>query len=498
MIDIIIMDEINCAIEGLEPDELSEIASEFSFPIKDAHMQVAFQLKQWDGRESIIDIDHENDTGYTYLYYMEQVIERIMELYGYSEYDINIVDERDDLPDFGDEPVPENYMEAEYGYPYREHQHRIVNNAIEKLNGIFDAATSAGKTLICASIAKYFQPWLKSLTIVPTDYLLKQTAKEFKECGLDVIAIESKIPTKKRPQKIREHKHIVITWRLLNNLLKYEMDNDDICIYGEKFVVMYDELQEFGDTMIDAFKDGLHNCPIRFGMSGTVPDKDKWKKANIIGCIGDGVIDVAPVRYLMDKGYASEANIKMVDVVHEEIEELCTEENVKEEIWNWGVEKNYYANEKRAEAIGDYIKTLDLKNTLILCHPDLGWELSKYLGVEMIDKDTDIEERQRLFDLFESKEDHMFCATFRTVGTGVSANKIYRGIIIDVGKNDVNIRQGIGRLIRLDGVYNEADIIDISANTYFSKKHRKDRKRIYRKHKYKFEENFDQIIVEGD
>ena len=77
-------------------------------------------------------------------------------------------------------------------------------------------------------------------------------------------------------------------------------------------------------------------------------------------------------------------------------------------------------------------------------------------------------------------------STSATSATGISQNYIHRVILVDSGKDETNVLQGIGRGIRLDGETNKCHIIDISANTLYAIEHRKERKKIYKREKFNF------------
>jgi superfamily II DNA or RNA helicase len=487
MVKITLVDEINANIDGLTEGEFDFIVDKVKFPVKDAFMRADFQMKLWDGKESMIDED-----GNTYQYYLPEIVDHIESL-GYSDDEVEIIDERLPLADIPCELVDDDFMLEESGMTLRESQTRNLNRVISELCGILDACTSAGKTLTCGGIAKYFEDYLCSITIVPTAKLLRQTTDEFKEWGLNTVAIDAKMSQKKRNTAIDTHQHIVITSKLLWNQVQYEVENNDYHIVGEQMVVMYDELHKFGETMIDTFRYALNNCPVRIGMTGTVPNKDKVKLAHIKGCLGGDVIDTVSVKYAQDMGYAATSDITGYITYHPEVEELCTPQDVKDGDWDWETEFRYYhINDNRVESIANFISSLEVKNTLILCHPALGHKLDEFLGdlsVGMIDKDTDEDTRDKYFNFFDTKEDLYLTASFETSATGISKNSIYRIIEIDVGKNETYIKQGIGRGLRLDGEINHCEIIDISANTYYAKKHRKDRVKLYKSEGHPYHES---------
>lgn len=478
---ITIIDRVNCHLGGDVPVRVrNEIRDKLSYRVKGCHMAPAYQTGNWDGKESLID-----DDGIFYFYHINTVAE-ILAKYMDPD-DIELKFDCDEFPDLPTDPIAEDFMLEETGWDLRSTQLRTINDAIAAGNGIFDAATSAGKTLICASLAKYYQDHLPSMTIVPSAQLLDQTFKYFEESGLDAVAISAtKVKcNKKRLDLIRKHKHVVITYKLLGNLLAYADKNSDPIFSETDRVIMYDECHEFGDTMFDAFKYHLAMCTVRFGMSGTVP-KDKLKREKIAASLGGDVITTVSVKELEDNGYTAKVNVKMITTKHKEIEELCTAAIVKKGHWDWDKEFSYFSNPDRLEAIAQYLFNMDPLTTLVLCHAQVGNKLGKIMEMPFIDKDTPVVERQRLFQQLADTPGSMQLASFDTSGTGISVNEILRVVIIDAGKNETHIKQGIGRGLRLDGVENECEVIDISADTYFAKKHRTERISIYKRDSYKY------------
>lgn len=474
---ITLLDEVNCQITGLKPRTFNRLTEKMKIPVKGAYMQYSFQLGEWDGKESLIDED-----GITFVYYLDEIAEHLDNM-GVDASTFEIIDEREcKFPELPVEPVKDDYLIEETGYILHEHQLSCLNNIILGQKGILDAATNAGKSVVAIGVAKYYQDYLPTITIVPNEKLLNQIGKDFEKAGFDYVKLNSKIASNaKRVQLIREHRHVVVTSKLLTNILTYEDESGDTAITGTPYVFINDETHIFGDTMYFAMRGQMYNAPIRIGLTGTVP-KDKLKRAKLLGCLGGGTLDIVTAKYLMDNGFASQTDIKLWVTSHHEIEELCTADDVKKGRWDWDKDFKYYANEQRVEAIADFIKSFDDDiNTLILCHPELGNKLAERLDLPFIDKDTKIEQRDELFSKFNKEDGVIVAASFGTSATGISENRIFRGFIIDVGKDETTIKQGIGRYMRLDGEINQVELHDISTNTYYGKKHRKDRCKIYKR-----------------
>ena len=470
-IKIKIVDEVNCVFEGLTVNELKKIIKETEIPVKGAFMSPAFKTKNWNGKESLFDPD-----GVAFQYMIPQVVDILIKMGVNIDRDIELVDEREVFVDLSKiDKVDENFLENELGFKLREHQISIINSGITEKTGIFDAATNAGKSAICLALSKKYDGVIPSLIIVPSEYLANQTYAVYKKSNLNVSYITKDIKPKDRKKVIEDSDHIVITSKLFLNCKEYFVD--------KPYVLLVDEVHQFGEMLANAIRSELRNCPVRIGMSGSIP-KDRFKKEFIFCHFNGGIIDYVGVDYLTEKGYAAKTDIKMF--ITEDLEiDLASQQSKK---WSWDLEYSYLSsNKNRIRTISEFIKSFDLKNSLILCHPEFGKQLVTYFDTDFICDETPQERRIELLNKFDTEDDAYVFASFGTTGTGVSKDRIYRLIIIDIGKNDTYIKQGIGRAIRLDGVYNEVDVIDISSDTKYSKIHRRDRIKLYKADKHQFE-----------
>lgn len=478
-VTVTLLDEINAHICGLPKKHFRMIYESLKLPRAGAFMTVAYQMKQDDGMEPLLTED-----GFTYSYFLDDIMDMLAEL-GYGENDVEFLDERTTTFNFEPVLVDDHYLD---GMTFRTHQKQAINAVIENRKGILNLATNAGKTFVCVALSKYFNKLgLTGLIIVPNVKLAKQTLQSYLDCGIDAAVVGANVKSNEARLKLfLNHKNIIITSSLLNNLIKFLDDNGAPDFFNEiPLMILYDEVHIFGETMFDAFKYNLCTAPIRVGMSGTIP-KDKLKQAKIFGSIGGGEIAKISVKELQEKGYASNFNISFVVLEDPIVDDFATREMVKIRSWDWAKEERYYGMEKRAEPIVRYITNLEPKNTLLLCRPELGHHMAKLLGTICIDKDVPNETRDKMFQMFRSENDVTIVASFDTSATGISENMIHRVILVDSGKDETIVLQGIGRGIRLDGKSNRCEVIDISANTLYAVEHRKERKKIYKREKFTF------------
>jgi len=75
---IIVLDEVNCTIVGLQPDAVEYFVNEYAIKTENYYHNVAYQLGKWDGR-----IRFFSDTSKTYVYLLPKIIPAI-EAFGYK------------------------------------------------------------------------------------------------------------------------------------------------------------------------------------------------------------------------------------------------------------------------------------------------------------------------------------------------------------------------------------------------------------------------------
>ena len=483
MITLRIIDQVNCQFEGLTKDELTHCQKTVSYPIPGAFMTAAVKSGFSDGRESLMSGD-----GFTYIYLIDHLLTVMEEELGIDIDGISLVIDSEpfelDVP-----PVDEDWLLDELGYKLRDYQIDTINSVIPSTKGLYDLATNAGKTAICLGISKLLDPFIKTVVIVPSEKLSRQTAKDYRKSSLNTLLLESKIKPKDREKKIQEARHIITTLKLFLNEYRH---------FHEKYAIILDEAHIFGDVTADVLRFEMAHCPIRLGFTGTIP-KDRLKSQKLKATIGGDIINTVKTDELISRGFASTVDIQVYRTSHIEFEKMILEMRNDSDIEATDVyqmEESYLnSNKKRIHAIAEFIKSFDIKNTLILCHPPMGEALVEIFGGVFIRDEVCTDERDRLFEMFGSIDDHCQVASYGTSSTGISENRIFRIVLIDVGKNETRVKQSIGRGLRLDGEHNHIDIIDISADTWYSKNHRSERLKLYKSEKYQVTENDNFIMV---
>lgn len=143
-VTIRIIDEVNAYVEGLIEDEVDYIREATKLSVKGAFMDAAYKTGNWDGRESLF------QDGLNFQYMLPTMMDLLIDDLGHDPDSFEIVDERE----FSDlilptDPIDENFLLEEAGFPLRDIQIEAVNRVIKDQKGLLDMAPTSGKSLIC-------------------------------------------------------------------------------------------------------------------------------------------------------------------------------------------------------------------------------------------------------------------------------------------------------------------------------------------------------------
>ena len=211
---IIIKDEVNIKLEGLELDVRKKLVNTFKYEIPGARYQPAVRLGRWDGKVAYFQLG-----GSTYTNLLPEIIP-ILENFN---YDIELDDQRDYCTTFKFEQVAEDTFSEQVwpkahpleGQPIilRDYQVEIVNNFLANPQCLQEVATGAGKTIMTAALSYSVEQYGRSIIIVPNKSLVTQTEKDYINMGLDVGVYFG-------DRKDHGRTHTICTWQSLNVLLK--------------------------------------------------------------------------------------------------------------------------------------------------------------------------------------------------------------------------------------------------------------------------------------
>ena len=472
---IIIKDEVNCKIEGLELDARRALMKKFEFEIPGARYLPSVRLGRWNGKVSYFSLG-----GSTFINLLEGIIP-VLEEY---DYDIDLVDLRTYSNSFTFDQVSENTFADKVwpkGHPaegqpilLRDYQVDIVNNFLVNPQSLQEVATGAGKTLMTAALSKSVEQYGRSIVIVPNKSLVVQTEADYINLGLDVGVYFGE-------RKEFGRQHTICTWQSLNNLLKNTKAGEADIPIGE-FIenvvcVMVDEVHMAKADALKTLLTGVFShVPIRWGLTGTIP-KAEFEKTSLLVSLGP-VIGKLAASELQEKGVLAQCHVNIV-----QLKDHAEFTNYQSEL------KHLLENEKRLDKIAELIdKIKDTGNTLILVdRVNAGKELINRLpGSVFISGGTKLTERKEEYDEVAISDEKIIVATYGVAAVGINIPRIFNLVLIEPGKSFVRVIQSIGRGIRKAEDKDHVEIWDITSDCKFAKRHLTQRKAYYKEANYPF------------
>ena len=473
---IVIKDECNIKIEGLELDIRRALMKKFEFEIPGARYLPSVRLGRWNGKVSYFSL-----AGSTYLNLLDQIIP-ILDDYG---YDIELDDHRQSHPDFNFELVkedsfsnyvwPAGHMAAGQPIMLRDYQVEIINTFLSNPQSINEAATGSGKTLITAALSRSVEKYGKSIIIVPNKSLVGQTETDYINLGLDVGVYFG-------DRKDYGKQHTICTWQSLNNLLKRtkEGESDPEIIksfFDDVICVLVDEVHQAAAEVLKTLLTGvLSHVPIRWGLTGTIP-KAAMDQASLLVSLGPVVSKLA-ASDLQERGVLASCHVNIIQMKD------------SKEFSNYQSELKFLLeDDNRLNKISEVIQKISQTgNTLVLLdRVGAGKELvSRMSDSVFVSGETKLAERKEEYDEIATSVNKIIVATYGVAAVGINLPRIFNLVLIEPGKSFVRVIQSIGRGIRKADDKDSVMIWDITSTCKFAKRHLTQRKAFYKEANYPF------------
>ena len=483
---IIVRDEVNIKIEGLDLDMRKRLVNAFKYDIPYARYLPAVRLGRWDGKVSYFQLG-----GSTYTNLLPEILP-ILEQYG---WDVEVDDQRDYSNTFDFNQVEEHSWahrtwpkaHPAEGQPImlRDYQVEIVNNFLQNPQCIQEVATGAGKTIMTATLSAAVEPYGRSIVIVPNKDLVRQTEKDYRNVGLDVGVYFG-------DRKEHGHKHTICTWQSLNVLLKNTKSGTADTTIGE-FIedvvcVMVDEVHMAKADALKTLLTGvMSKIPIRWGLTGTVP-KEKFESQALLVALGP-VIGKLSANELQQQGVLANCHVNIVQLVdHVEYKDYQSE-------------LKYLLEEKgRLDTIAKLIQQVnETGNTLVLVdRVAAGHALVERLGDKavFVSGATKSKARQEEYDAVAEATDKIIVATYGVAAVGINIPRIFNLVMVESGKSFTRVIQSIGRGIRKAEDKDFVQIWDVTSTCKFAKRHLTKRKAYYKEANYPFtQERLDWMTI---
>jgi len=474
---LIIQDEVNIKLEGLDVDIRRKLANALKFEDPTARYRPQYKLGRWDGKIAFFGI---GGTGYV------NHLDTIAKILEDNRVTITEIDDRRDSIDLSFDVVTESYWADQgvhwpKGHPaegelimLRDYQVEAINNFANNPQSLQQIATGAGKTITTATLSHMGEKYGRSIVIVPNKSLVVQTEEDYVNCGLDVGVYFG-------DRKDLDKTHTICTWQSLNILDKKHKDGEVILSLAEFLdgvsTVIVDEVhQAKAEVLKNLLTRNLKNAPIRWGLTGTVP-KAPHEFESIHASIGP-VIGQISAKELQDKGVLSKCHVNVI-----QLNDQVTYTDYQSEL------KYLTTNEKRIQYIASILNNIKTSgNTLILVDRiSAGTMLQELIpGSVFVKGDVKLKDRKEAYDEINEGTNHVVIATYGVAAVGINIPRIFNLVLLEPGKSFVRVIQSIGRGVRKAKDKDFVQIWDITSTCKFAKRHLTQRKKFYKEAEYPF------------
>jgi superfamily II DNA or RNA helicase len=473
---LIIRDEVNVKIEGLDLTTRKNLVNKFKYEIPGARYQPSVRLGRWDGKVAFFQLG-----GSTYINLLPEILSYLEE----QGYDIEVEDTREYSTSFAFDQIAEDTFAGTAwpkGHPragepimLRDYQVEILNNFLTNPQSIQEIATGAGKTIMTAALSKSIEPYGRSIIIVPNKSLVTQTEDDYRNLGLDVGVYFG-------DRKEFGKTHTICTWQSLNILLKNTKNHEAECTIGD-FIedvvcIMVDEVHMAKADALKTLLTGVFShVPIRWGLTGTIPKED-YAAVSIFCSLGN-VVGKLSASELQEAGHLANCHVNIVQLI----------DHV--EYTNYQTELKYLVEtSERLDYISDLVTRVNgTGNTLVLVDRiATGKLLAEKLGdrAVFVSGATKAKDRKDEYDEVAISSDKIIVATYGVAAVGINIPRIFNLVLVEPGKSFVRVIQSIGRGIRKAEDKDHVQIWDITSTCKFAKRHLTKRKAFYKEANYPF------------
>ena len=408
----------------------------------------------------------------------------------------------------------------------RPYQDDAVRSIIFKGNGrcLIQAATGAGKSFIVANLIytlkRQFFPNedFRTLIYVPNIGLVEQFYSDLLEYGYK----PEEVCRFSGSTKAKDKKHVKTAAIVIANSTYCLQHISEI---GKIDMVIGDEAHKtfnHGTAGFSVLENFLLETKLRVGLSGTLPKGFKFWQ--MVGLTGPKVFD-ASVTELQEQGFLSNCSITSLSVEVKDVmsnREYLFHPNSIYKVNSvdetgmalvgsgdpFRAEQKYMVDncEKLFQPVLNYIvsETTLNDNTIVLFdRTEMGERLFNYLSLLkerniidrtplFIDGSIPVAERERVRKYVENNTGCLLLGQSSILSTGINIKSLSKLVLFVGGKSMARTIQSIGRILRLkDG--KQAEVLDVVYSMKYSRKHRTERKRLYKEfyNKSKFDNSVD-------
>ena len=472
---LIIEDEVNIKLEGLEVDVRRKLSNALKFEVPYARYMPQYKLGRWDGKVAFFGI---GGTGYV------NHLDVVSDVLAKNNVQIVDIEDRRHPIDLKFENIKEDFWGNKTwpkGHPaegepirLRDYQVEVVNNFLQNPQALQEVATGAGKTIITATLSKITEPYGRSLVVVPNKSLVTQTEEDYINCGLDVGVYFG-------DRKELGKTHTICTWQSLNILDKKFKNGEAVLglaefLEGVSTIIIDEVHQAKAEVLKNLLTRNLRNSPIRWGLTGTIP-KEKFEFESIHASLGP-VIGNISAKELQDKGVLSQCHVNVVQLI-----DTVVHTDYQSEL------KYLVTNEQRITYIANLLnKVKQSGNTLILVDRISAGEMLAELIPDstFVKGNVKLKDRKDTYDEIQEATNKVIIATYGVAAVGINIPRIFNLVLIEPGKSFVRVIQSIGRGVRKAKDKDFVQIWDLTSTCKFAKRHLTQRKKFYKEAEYPF------------
>jgi len=461
---------------------IKELYDYFAYFVPGYRFMPKFKAKMWDGKIRLYD----GVTGALYVGLFSKLQafakERDLEIVVHEEgmFDKDVVDD-DDFEGFIRD-VLNPHVKGEPIAPY-DYQFSAMLHALRERRTLLLSATSSGKSFMIYTLIRYLEETGKAskfLVVVPSTGLVEQMVSDFADYASEVDwDEEEQVHMVYGGAERHTDKPITLsTWQSLQKMPKSFFDQFDF--------VLVDECHQAKANSIKGIVEKCTKAYYRFGTTGTL-DGIPTNRLVLEGLFGK-VHDVVRAAEMTEKTGAPPAKVYGIILKYDEHTcQAMRKASYREEI------DFIVSSERRIK----YLRNLALSckgNTLLLFNyvEKHGKPLLKAIAEKdpsrplfYIAGEVGTKEREAIRKIMEQYDNAIIVASYGTMSTGISINKIHNIIFAAPSKSRIRVLQSIGRGLRKHGsktrlnVFDIADDLRIGKHVNFTLQHFFERLRFY-------------------
>ena len=450
---------------------LTHVYNTFRFTNRKLQFHPKVKAKLWSGYICMLD----RRNRYMYLGLIEDLVRFCVE----NEYSYEFTFKKQN--NF-DEYVLKNALElVEDKFDVFHHQSSAVDFALKANRGIIVSATASGKSLIMYIITMYYllKDSKKVLIVVPRTQLVKQLTSAFGEYhkGDKEEFIKSFELIYSGSDRNPNATITISTWQSLQNSPKEFFENFD--------VVLFDEAHMAKAKCLTSIMEKCDNAKYKFGFTGTLSNENEESEIDELvlkGLFGK-VETVSTNKDLMDQNIISQAMIHLIRLkyIDKKVCDLIMKGNSEVKAINdYKTKRKKLFEGELAYIINNnvrnkYIRNLAMTrkgNTMVMFQfvekqgkllYDFLQEVAEQMGKEVyyIHGKVSVNERERIRELVEQKDNLIIVSSYGTSSTGLDYKNVHNIIFASGFKSRITMKQTIGRGLRKHHSKDVLSVFDI-------------------------------------